>query len=85
MTTKIRYSIPPNTDNYSVLQNVTLKIYDILGTEVATLVNEYKPAGVYEVEFNIHSNEGLNLANGVYFYRLQVGSLFESKKMTVIK
>jgi flagellar hook assembly protein FlgD len=53
--------------------DVTLKVYDILGREVATLVDEYKPAGKYEVEFRSHSDEGQNLPSGVYFYQLRVG------------
>ena len=68
-TTKIRYTIPRSTEYYSVLQNVTLKIYDILGSEMATLVNEEKPAGYYEVEFNASK-----FASGVYVYRLTSGS-----------
>ena len=84
-STKIRYSIPRSTEYYSVLQNVTLKVYDILGNEVATLVNEYKPAGSYEVEFNGHSDGGQNLSSGVYFYKLQAGSYIETKKMTLLK
>ena len=58
----------------------TLKVYDILGNEVATLVDEYKPAGSYEVEFN-----GSNLTSGIYFYRLQTGSLMETKKLVLLK
>ena len=50
----------------------TLKIYDVLGNEVATLVNEYKPAGEYEVEFSGQSDEGQNLSSGVYFYQLRI-------------
>jgi N-acetylneuraminic acid mutarotase len=59
---------------------VTLKVYDVLGNEVATLVNERKPAGTYEVTWNPR-----NLSSGVYFYRLQAGSYIETKKMLMIK
>jgi len=59
---------------------VTLKIYDILGNEIATLVNEEKPAGEYEVEFN-----GNNLPSGIYFYQLQAGSFVKTKKMILMK
>ncbi len=62
----------------------TLKVYDVLGNEVATLVNEYKPAGSYEAEFK--STVGSHqLANGVYFYRLHVGEYVETKKMILLK
>jgi Secretion system C-terminal sorting domain len=61
-------------------QLVTLKVYDILGREIATLVNEEKPAGEYEVEFN-----GTNLPNGIYFYQLNAGEFSETKKMVLIK
>ncbi|OGU77138.1 MAG: hypothetical protein A2V93_02210 [Ignavibacteria bacterium RBG_16_34_14] len=59
---------------------VILKVYDLLGREVATLVNEEKPAGSYEVEF-----DGVNLSTGIYFYQLQAGDYVESKKMILIK
>jgi hypothetical protein len=58
----------------------TLKVYDLLGREVATLVDEYKPAGRYEVEF-----DGRNLSTGSYFYRLQVGEFMETKKLILLK
>jgi hypothetical protein len=58
----------------------TLKIYDVLGNEVATLVNEYREAGRYEVEFDARA-----LASGIYFYRLQAGSFVETKKMLMLK
>jgi len=74
---------------------VSLKVYDVLGKEIATLVNEYKPAGSYEVEFNSHSGEGRNLTSGVYFYQLLVSDLqskdgktenyIETKKMILLK
>ena len=60
--------------------NVSLKIYDVLGREVATLVNEEKPAGEYEVKFN-----GANLPSGIYFYQLKAGEFIETKKMVLLK
>jgi len=72
-STKIKYSIP-----YSSL--VTLKVFDALGNKIETLVNEEKPSGSYEVNFNASS-----LTSGVYFYRLQDGSFVETKKMILIK
>lgn len=78
-TTTIRYAIP--SDGL-----VAIKVYDVLGNEVATLVNEQKPAGSYEVEFN-----ALQLSSGIYFYELQVYSIsgasgfVETKKMILIR
>ena len=63
-----------------VSSHQTLKIYDILGNEVTTLVDEYKSAGSYEVEF-----EALGLTSGIYFYKLQAGSFIETKKMILLK
>jgi hypothetical protein len=57
-----------------------LKVYDILGREVATLVNEEKPAGEYEVEF-----KGNGLPSGIYFYQLKAGQYSETKKMVLLK
>jgi len=62
----------------------TLKVYDVLGNEVATLVDEYRNAGSYEVEFK-SSVGSRQLANGVYFYQLKAGKYFETKKMILLK
>lgn len=72
-TTNISYVLPK-------AENVSLKVYDVLGREVATLVNEVKAAGAYTVPFNAS-----NLASGVYFYRLQAGSFVQTKKMMLVK
>ncbi|MBE0539154.1 MAG: T9SS type A sorting domain-containing protein [Ignavibacterium sp.] len=58
----------------------TLKVYDVLGNEVVTLVNEYRDAGNYETEFNADK-----LSSGVYFYKLQAGSFVVTKKMMLLK
>jgi photosystem II stability/assembly factor-like uncharacterized protein len=68
----------------------TLKIYDLLGREVATLVDEFKPAGRYEVEFSVKGGsasggEATDLPSGVYFYRLQAGEYIETKKLLLLK
>jgi hypothetical protein len=76
-STVISYQVP-------VSSNVVLKVYDILGNEVATLVDEEKPAGRYEVEFKPASSLKYP-ASGVYFYRLQSGSYVETKKMLLLK
>jgi len=72
-TTKIYYQIPE-------ISFVTIKVYDVLGSEVATLLNEEKPLGNYEVNFNAAS-----LPSGIYFYRLKAGSFVETKKMVLMK
>lgn len=72
-TTSIQYSIDRR-------QSVQLKVYDVLGNEIATLVNEEKPAGTYEIEFN-----GKDLASGVYFYRLKSGNYQAMKKMILLR
>lgn len=80
-STTIRYSIPnviSSETNQSQL--VTLKVFDILGNEVVTLVNEEKPAGTYEVKFN-----AAELSSGIYFYALLTGSFVETKKMILLK
>ena len=64
----------------TVGSQATLKVFDILGREVATLVNEYRQAGKYETEFNAET-----LPSGVYFYRLQAGLFVKTKKMLLIK
>ncbi len=82
-STKINYDIPASTLNpFSKGEGtlVQMKVYDVLGNEVATLVNEQKPAGVYEVEFNASQ-----LSSGIYFYKLQAGSFVETKKMILMK
>ena len=77
-STSIQYTI-------SSKQFVSLKVYDVLGNEVATLVNEEKPAGTYEVEFSVGINSILSLTSGVYLYTLRAGSFVETKKMLILK
>jgi len=73
---------PATTINYSLPQSsfVTLKVYDILGREVASLVNEQKLAGSYQLDFN-----GSQLASGTYIYRLSAGNFVQVKKMILMK
>jgi hypothetical protein len=86
-TTTIKFKIPqsplPGGDGRGGL--VTLKVYDVLGNEIATLVNAEKPAGSYEVEFNSHSGSVRNLPSGIYFYRLTVGRFADTKKLILLK
>lgn len=96
--TKIRFAIPALTPSFSQRERVSegqvrviLKVYDLLGNEVATLVDEYKPAGTYEVEFFTRGG----LASGVYFYQLLVtalqsndgkaGDFIQTKKMVLLQ
>jgi len=72
-STVISYQLP-------VIGMVLLKVYDLLGREIATLVNEEKPAGEYEVEFN-----AARLPSGIYFYQLRTGNFSETKKMVLIR
>ena len=72
-STSIRYQV-------SGSENVSLKVYDILGNEVSTLVNEKRPAGSYEVEFGAQG-----LPGGIYFYNLRAGNYVEIKKMILLK
>lgn len=63
-----------------------LNVFDILGKRVATLVDEYKPAGKYEVEFNAEeNNHGVSLPSGAYFYQLRAGDFVSVKKMLLLK
>jgi len=93
--TKIKYSIPPplnphftqreetgGTSACSVGSLVTLKIYDLLGREIATLVNEPKQAGEYEIEFNANK---YGLCSGIYFYQFTAGSFSSTKKFVYLR
>ena len=73
---------PSTTITYQIPQTgfVTLKVYDILGREVATLVNEEKAAGNYEVQFT-----GNGLTSGIYFYQINAGAYFDTKKMVLLR
>jgi len=77
-STMIRYSIP--NAGKGEMSNVKLILYDILGSKVATLVNEKQAAGNYEVKF-----DASNLSSGVYIYQLQSGGFLKSRKMLLLK
>jgi photosystem II stability/assembly factor-like uncharacterized protein len=72
-STKIRYSVSQNS-------NIMIKVFDILGNEIETLVNEEKPFGTYEITWY-----AANLSSGIYFYTINAGSFIETKKMILIK
>ncbi|MCL6099681.1 MAG: T9SS type A sorting domain-containing protein [Bacteroidetes bacterium] len=85
-STTIKFSVPSvETYHGTSLQHVVLKVYDLLGREVSTLVNEEKAPGNYEVKFNVETRSGESLPSGVYFYRLTAGSYSEVKKMVLLK
>ena len=71
--TIISYQLP-------VSGNVVLKVYDVLGNEITTLVNEEKPVGYYETNWNAS-----NLPSGVYFYQLKAGDFVQTRKMILLK
>jgi len=82
-TTIIKFSIPE-------LQFVTLKVFDMLGTEIASLANGEKAPGIYEVKFSAiggsaSGGDAINLPSGIYFYRLQAGNYTETKKLILVK
>ncbi|MGB5529797.1 MAG: T9SS type A sorting domain-containing protein, partial [Ignavibacteriaceae bacterium] len=91
-TTTIKYQIPE-------MSSVTLKVFDVLGNEIVTLVDEYKSAGEYKVDFSVGqsatSSSSPDIASGIYFYQLLVsalqnkdgkaGSFIQTKKMVLIK
>jgi len=76
-STKIRYQIPQES-------KVIIKLYDILGAEVITLLNEKKEPGVYEIDFNAQSAAG-GLPSGIYIYRIVADGFIETKKMVLMK
>ncbi|MCW8804611.1 MAG: T9SS type A sorting domain-containing protein [Ignavibacteriaceae bacterium] len=71
--TNIKYEIPQSA-------NASLKVYDVLGNEIVTLINEEKPAGSYQIEF-----DGVDLPSGIYFYQLKSNSYINTKKMVLSK
>lgn len=72
-TTKIKYQLPEPVF-------VTIKVYDVLGNEIETLVNEERDAGSYKIDFN-----GLELTSGIYYYRITAGNFSQTKKMILLK
>jgi len=89
-STKIKFAIPSAiASEAKQSQLVSLKVYDVLGNEIATLVNEELSPGEYEVEFNTSSGSSFrlarNLPSGIYFYSLKAGSFIQTKKMILLK
>jgi aminopeptidase N len=79
-TTTIKFSVPGLIVPGFSQQMVTLKVFDILGSEVTTLMNEFKTPGNYEVEL-----DGSNLTSGIYFYQLRSGNFISTKHMVLLK
>ena len=77
-STNIKFEIPKQVRNDNSF--VTLKVYDVLGNEVATLVNKEKSPGTYEVNF-----DASNLSSGIYYYQLRAGKFVQTKKMILLK
>jgi len=77
-STKIRYSVP-------LASNVSLKIYNSNGEEVAEVLNKYLPAGTFEADWNGTNQSGIKVASGVYFYTLRAGDFVQTKKMVMLK
>ncbi len=84
-STKIKFTIPSSVILSGAKNLVSLKVYDLLGKEVATLVNEELSAGEYEVEFPSHPGEVRNLTSGIYLYQLKASSFIQTKKMILLK
>jgi plastocyanin len=76
--TKIKFTIP--ADQKNGMSKVVLKVFDVLGNNISTLLDEEKPAGSYEIEF-----DASELSSGIYFYKLQAGNFIDTKKMILMK
>jgi photosystem II stability/assembly factor-like uncharacterized protein len=84
-STKIKFTIPVVTLSGVEGSQVQLKVYDILGNEIATLVNEEQSPGEYEVEFSASGGNAYSLPSGMYFYQLKAGNFIQTKKMLLLK
>lgn len=76
--TRIKFGLPSNS-------LVTLKVYNLLGQEIATLVDETVKAGTHETEWNGKDKNGADVSSGIYFYKLTAGDFVETKKMMLVK
>jgi predicted GH43/DUF377 family glycosyl hydrolase len=83
-STKIKFTIPSVGTQRAM--SVLLKVYDVIGNEIVTLVNEELSAGEYEIEFNsVGTSRDLSLTSGIYFYQLIAGDFIQTKKMILLK
>lgn len=85
-STTIRYTIPYVVEMlHATSLQTTLKVYDILGNEIVTLINEAQPPGEYEIIFNVETHSNASLPNSIYFYTLTVGDKSVIQKMLLVK
>lgn len=77
-TTKIKYGLPTKS-------HMTLKVYNLLGQEITTLVDQEVPAGTHETEWDGRDRTGAKVASGIYFYKIVAGDFIETKKMMLVK
>ncbi len=78
--TIIKYSVPVSDANFASAANVQLTVYDVLGNEIATLVDKKQPPGIYEISF-----EASTFPSGVYFYQLKSGQFIQTRKMILLR
>ncbi|OGU36189.1 MAG: hypothetical protein A2068_08265 [Ignavibacteria bacterium GWB2_35_6b] len=79
-STNISFTIPNVVDAYNASTTIVIKIFDVIGNEIATLVNEQKSPGIYKINFDAE-----NLSSGVYYYQLIAGSFIQTKKMILLR
>jgi hypothetical protein len=84
-STVIEYTVAGDGDSGFWKKDVSLAVYDILGREIARLVDEQQGAGTYQVTFSAAGGDGSRLASGVYIYRLKVGAFVDSRRMLLIR
>ena len=77
-STVVSYSLPTNSF-------VSLIIYDLLGREVKTLINNEQNSGTYQVQWNGENNYGSKVSSGTYIYTIRTGSYYEARKMVLLK
>jgi hypothetical protein len=82
-STKIKFNVPPFEGRQE--GRIVLKVYDVLGNEITTLVNEKLQPGTYEVPFSINQFPDYQMPSGVYFYKLTANGFSETKKMIILK
>lgn len=84
-STKISYIIPTNiTTKDKIYLLVTIKVYDLLGREIETLVDEFQEPGYYEIQFPLNKTSE-NLSSGIYFYRIEINGISQTKKMILVR